>query len=225
MTSHRLTVRGAGMLLAAGVLALAGCSSADESTVATSELDTQVTPVAQELSTELLLAADEMPDWNAAGVWEPVEDAESTEAYVLRACPLATPESLGATDSVSVVFEYVIDVDDADSEDPDYPPLLGVNTVAQFPDATTAEGAVATWEESLEACSAYQNGQFDGGSSWTVAAIDPEGQNEAWFDFTAIGSDGARTTLVGFSVYGQDANYDGDPFQATLPASLDRLNP
>jgi hypothetical protein len=215
------TLRGIGALVAIGVLALTGCSSSDTPASGSDDPQTPSPSQAPALSEEMLLAAGEMPDWNQAGTWTVVEDAD-----VLKACPLATPESLGATSSLGVTFEYVIPPEEGTTADPDEPPLLGGNTVAQFDDAASAAAAVTAWEEELTGCSAYRNGSFEGGSTWTDSLLAPTSDNAegAWFDFTAVGSTGARTTVVGFSVYGQDANYEGDPLEQALPTSLERLD-
>ena len=42
-------------------------------------------------------------------------------------------------------------------------------------------------------------------------------------DFVGVAAVGPQTTLVAFSVYGQDANYEGDPLAGSIQAAIARL--
>lgn len=170
------------------------------------------------LSGQMLLEPGEMPVWNAAGSWEGIDDTDA-----LRACRLPSAVDLGATTAISRSFEYRVELGEGETADPSAVPLLGINTVAGYPDDSAAEQGITGWLEALAACGAQQVGSVQEGTTWTVFAPDEASPGEGWFDFVGVAATGRTTTLVGFSVYGQDANYEGDPLAPSLEASLSRL--
>lgn len=210
------------------VLLLAGCSAADD------QADTDLTAVPETssptvsepsampvaLTDEMLLVASEMPAWNDAGTWRTIDDSE-----VLRACSLPDAESLGAALALTRTFEYVVEIGEGETQDPDAEPMLGINVVAAWQDDAAATAAVEQWEAALDECSEGRGpiGAVEGGSTWTYSARDESSMNESWFDFVGVAAEGSTTTLVGFSLWGQDANYEGDPLAESMQASLDRL--
>ncbi len=166
----------------------------------------------------MLLDSAEMPAWNNAGSWVVIDDTEA-----VRACELPTAQQLGAGVAISRSFEYVVKLAPDETADPDAVPLLGINTVAAYPDDAAATGAVDAWVDALEACGALQLGSVPGGTTWTFSAQDEASRDNSWFDFVGVAAQGRTTTLVGFSVYGQDANAEGDPLATSMEASLARL--
>jgi hypothetical protein len=176
------------------------------------------TPAAASVDDAMLLEADEMPVWNNAGTWRVVDDMEA-----VRACDLPSAADLGATVSVSRSFEFGADRQPGDSADPTAVPMLGISTVAAYPDDATADQAVRAWVEAVRACDAVQLGTVAGGSTWTFSALDPASADNAYFDFVGVAAAGSRSTLVAFSVNGQDANYEGDPLIDSLTAAVARL--
>jgi hypothetical protein len=209
------------------VLLAAGCSTADDpddataAPLPTADVETPAeTPGGADavaLDDTMLLVAAEMPAWNNAGTWVAVDDAA-----FLQVCPLTDPGSLGATQVLGVTYEYVVALDEGDTADPTAEPMLGGNTIASFTDDVAAATAVQTWQAELAACSMLEQTVLDGGSTWTGNDLD-EATELSWFDFTGVAAKGATTTLVGFSLQGQDANYDGDPLAVPMQTSLDRL--
>lgn len=232
------------VIVAAAVLALSGCSTADDQADttpavvpdATTEVPTPTptkTPLA--LGDEALLEPSEMPPWNNAGTWTvlssglawtpgaPGDPLDDTDA--LRACTLPTAKSLGALESLTRTFEYVVTYAEDETPYPGGEPMLGVNEVAAWADAAAAVDAVEAWTDALEACSTGTGPltTIDGGSTWTYSLRDETSMNEAWFDFVGVAAKGSTTTLVGFSLWGQDANVESDPLLDSLQTSLDRL--
>jgi hypothetical protein len=197
------------------VMLLAACGGGTDGT-----LDDTPPPTSTvaEVDDAMLLDAGEMPVWNNAGTWEVVDDTEA-----VRACDLPSAEDLGATVSISRSFEFVVDLRPGDTADPTAVPMLGVSNVAAYPDDAGAEQAVTDWVDALGACDAVPLGTVTGGSTWTFSALDPSSPDNAFFDFVGVASVGARTTLVAFSVHGQDANYEGDPLADSLDAAIARL--
>lgn len=215
------------VVLAAAVLVLGRCSSADDQADTTPAVVPEVTtdvPTPTEapmtLGDEVLLDATEMPAWNEAGTWTVTDDTE-----VLRACSLPSAESLGAVAVLTRTFENVFTDGEGETPDPTAEPMLGVNQVAAWDDDTAADAAVEAWTTALDDCSEGRGllSSVEGGSTWTASARDESSMNEAWFDFVGVAAKGSTTTLVGFSLWAQDANYEGDPLEASMQASLDRL--
>jgi hypothetical protein len=197
------------------MLLLAGCASGPQQAepAATTSPTTQIT-----LDDAMLLDPAEMPVWNNAGTWQVIDDTPA-----VRACDLPSAEDLGATVSISRSFEFVVDLRPGDTADPTAVPMLGVSNVAAYPDDAGAEQAVTDWVDALGACDAVQLGTVTAGSTWTFSAFDPSSRDNAYFDFVGVAAVGARTTLVAFSLHGQDANYEGDPLADSLDAAVARL--
>lgn len=210
-------------LVAAGVLLVAGCSTGDDpddaaSPVPTAGVETPSVTDEAALDDALLLPPAEMPAWNNAGTWVEVEDAS-----FWRVCTLSDPVLLGATDVSGVTYEYVVDLGEGETADPTAEPMLGGNVLASFEDEAAATAAVQSWRDELAACSDIgELTQLDAGVTWTGNELD-ESTGLAWFDFTGVASKGTVTTIVGFSLQGQDANYESDPLVESVQASLDRL--
>jgi hypothetical protein len=212
MTRTRTWLIGVVLLVAA-----CGGGTADTTAEPTTSADS-TTPAATALDDAMLLDAAEMPAWNNAGTWQPVDDAQA-----VRACDLPSADDVGATISISRSFEFVADLQPGDVADPATVPMLGISTVAAYPDDAAAEQAVTQWVDALGACDAVQLGTVAGGSTWTFSAPDPASPDNAFFDFVGVAAVGSRTTLVAFSVNGQDANNEGDPLADSLDAAVARL--
>jgi hypothetical protein len=211
-------------LVTAGVLLVAGCSTGDDpedpaSPVPTAGVETPSVTDDVALDDSLLLPPAEMPAWNNAGTWMEVEDDS-----FWRVCTLSDPVLLGATDVNSVTYEYVVDLGEGETADPTAEPMLGGNVLASFEDEAAAAAAVQSWRDELAACSDIgELTQLDTGVTWTGMGEPDESSGLAWFEFTGVASKGAVTTIVGFSLRGQDANYESDPLVESVRASLDRL--
>jgi len=193
------------IVLAAGALLVAGCSTDDDPDEAA--LD------------DSLLPAAEMPPWNNAGTWVEVEDADYWQV-----CALSDPADLGATETTEVTYQYEVELAEGETADPTAEPMLGGNVLASFEDEAAATAAVQTWEDELSACSDVgELTTLDTGLTWTGMGEPDEATGVAWFEFTGVAAKGAATTIVGFSLQGQDANYESDPLVESMQASLDRL--
>ena len=193
--------------LAVGLAVLAGCGASDQAA------DTSV-----DLTDTTLLVATEMPAWNEAGTWVATDDAD-----VLRACPLPDAASLDAAVVIGRTFTYEVKLAEDDVADPDAPPMLGATIAAAYQDAAAAQAAVDAWVTALEECDAVQIGVVDGGSTWTAFARDASA-DAGWFDFVGVAAQGPSTAMVAFSLYGQDANYEGDPLAAAMQVAVARLD-
>lgn len=169
------------------------------------------------ITDEMLLVSTEMPAWNNAGTWVATDDAD-----VLRACALPDADSLGATITLARTFTYVVALAEGESGDPQAPPMLGLSAVSSYPDDAAAAAAVDAYVAALDECEATMLSELDGGSTWTVFARD-DSSDGGWFDFVGVTAHGSSTTMVGFSLNGQDANYEGDPLAASMQAAVARL--
>ena len=192
--------------LATGLALLAGCGGSDEPDEASADV-----------TDEMLLVAGEMPAWNNAGTWVATDDAD-----VLRACPLPDAASLGATVAIGRTFTYEVQLAEGETADPDAPPMLGLSAAATYPDEATAQAAVDAWVAALKECDAVEIGTVDAGSTWTTFTRD-DSSDEGWFDFVGVAAEGSSTAMVAFSLYGQDANYEGDPLAVSLQTAVARL--
>ena len=170
------------------------------------------------LNDTLLLDTTEMPRWNDAGTWTVIDDTDA-----VRACDLPSAEDLGAAVAISRSFRFVPDLAEGDTVDPNAVPMLGINTVAAYPDDAASTQAVTDWVDALAACGAVPLGSVQGGTTWTFSAPDESSPDDSYFDFVGVAAQGPTTTLVAFSVHGQDANYEGDPLATSLEAAIDRL--
>lgn len=100
---------------------------------------------------------------------------------------------------------------------------MGINEVARCASRADAAAAVVVWEADLRTCNSARIGDLQTGSTWTAAQRDPSVCPECQrFDFVGVAAQGALTTLVGFSLSGQDANDEGDPLAEAMSASLER---
>jgi hypothetical protein len=221
---------------AAGVVALlvalVGCGT--DSTTDTDQTITPATPPASvSLSPDVLLTAAQMPRWNGAMGW--IEQDLPPGVSALSVCVLPTAESLGAVDVLTRDFEAAGVEDPQITPDPTWPPSYGTNQVALFPDDATASAAVEAWEGATRDCApgsaitsdpySFQIGDRSAGSTWGVAARDtndvcPECLR---FEFLGFIAEGSAVTTVGFSLTGQDANYEEDPVAESLETALARL--
>lgn len=166
---------------------------------------------------EMLLVAAEMPAWNNAGTWVATDDAD-----VLRACTLPDADSLGATVTLGRTFTYVVELAEGESADPQAQPMLGLSAVSSYPDDAAAAAAVDAYVAALDECGASLLSELDGGSTWTGFARD-DSSDGGWFDFVGVRARGSYTTMVGFSLNGQDANVEADPLAASMQAAEARL--
>ncbi|MGA7690092.1 MAG: hypothetical protein WCA29_12790 [Jiangellales bacterium] len=213
-------------VLATGALLVAGCSTGDDpddaaaSPAPTGGEQTPAQTPGEGVAPDdtMLLPPEQMPAWNNAGTW-----VASDEATFSQVCPLTEPASLGATATLDVTYEYVVEVEEGETADPSAEPMLGGNVLASFDDEAAATAAIEAWRAELAACSDVgEITQFDTGVTWTGNDLD-EATELSWFDFTGIAAKGATTTTVGFSLQGQDANYESDPLEESMTASLDGL--
>jgi hypothetical protein len=163
-----------------------------------------------------------MPAWNGAMGW--VEASPPAGEQVLVVCGLATPDALGAVQVLDRTFEAAGVDDPGTTPDPAWPSSYGINEVALFASEADAAEAVEAWMAGLRDCaSSSQIGQLPTGSTWTAAVPDPSACPDCLrFEFVGIAAQGAMTTLVGFALSGQDANYDGDPLAEAMSASAAR---
>lgn len=213
--------------------ALAGCG-AEETTGSDATTAPAATPSAvRSLTAEALLPAAQMPEWNGAMGW--TEQVLPSGVTALAVCVLPTAQSLGATQVLARDFEAAGIDDPGITPDPDWPASYATSVVALFPDAAMATAAVTAWEAALRDCApgpgvdgevqSFQIGDLPTGSTWTTAASDAgEYCMECMrFEFVGFAAKGAAVALVGFSLSGQDANYEGDPLADSMEAALARL--
>jgi hypothetical protein len=219
--------------LFAVLVALAGCGAEE-----TNGSDAATTPAAPSsaigtLTAEALLPAAQMPEWNGAMGW--TEHVLPSGVTALTVCALPTAQSLGATQVLARDFEAA-GIDDSEiTPDPDWPASYATSVVAVFPDAAMATAAVTAWEDALRDCApgsgvdgdvqSFQIGGLPTGSTWTAAASDAgEYCMECMrFEFVGFAAKDTAVALVGFSLSGQDANYEGDPLADSMEAALARL--
>ena len=216
---------------------MVGCgtdSPTADQTSATAKPTASATPTASaSLSPDALLTASQMPEWNGAMGW--IEKELPPGVSALSVCVLPTAESLGAVDVLVRDFEAAGVPDPETTPDPTWPASYGTNRVALFPDGATAITALGAWEDAVRDCAPGPSITSDpdssritdlpAGSTWTVAGRDT---NEvcpecARFEFLGFTAKGSAVTTVGFSLTGQDANYEGDPLTESLDAALARL--
>jgi hypothetical protein len=136
---------------------------------------------------------------------------------------MPSAESLGAVAMLTRMYENVFSYGEGATPDSTAEPMLGVNQVGARDDSAAAAAAVEAWTTALADCSATAVATFEAGSTCTGVAFDESSENAGWFDFTGVAARGSTTTLLGMSVYGQDANYEGDPPETSMQACLDRL--
>jgi hypothetical protein len=207
-----------GLAIALTVVAMAACTTGPGTGETAPTGTAAPSTAAATVDDTMLLEAAEMPAWNNAGTWAVVDDTPA-----VRGCDLPTAESLGATVAISRTFTFEVALAEGDSVDPAAVPMLGVSTVGAYPDEASAAQAVTAVLDALAVCDAVPLGTAPGGSTWTYSAPDPASPDNAFFEFVGVTAKGVRTTLVAFSVYGQDANYEDDPLLASFEAAVDRL--
>lgn len=217
------------------LVALVGCAT-DSTTAPASSGSAPSTPATTAsalvpLSPDALLTAGQVPAWNGAMGW--AEQQLPPGVSALTVCVLPSAESLGALQVLTRDFEAAGVEDPGTTPNPDEPASYAVNEVAQFPDETTAVAAVEAWEDATRDCApglsstnlqSFRISDLPTGSTWTAAVSQPAECPECMrFDFLGFASKGAATTMVGFSLTGQDANYEDDPLAASMDAALARL--
>jgi hypothetical protein len=183
------------------------------------------------LGPDVLLTADQAPEWNGAMGW--VETDLPGDTGALSVCDLPTAESLGATEVLERDFLAAGVPEPDTTPDPTWPASYATNVVALFPDSATASSAVEAWAGAVGDCSpgpsttgavqSVQIGTLATGSTWSAAAPDDACPECLRFDFAGFAAKGSAATIVGFSLSGQDANYEGDPLAESIAASLARL--
>lgn len=214
------------------MVALVGCAT--NSTTGSDQTSALVTsPAAASVSPDALLPAAQMPEWNGAMGW--IEQDLPPGVSALTVCVLPTAQSLGAVEVVRRDFVAAGVEDPEITPDPAWPASYGTNQVALFPDGATASAAVLAWEEAVRDCApgpvitsepdTFQISDLPTGSTWGVAARDtnnvcPECLR---FEFLGFAAKDSAVTTVGFSLTGQDANYETDPVTESLNAALTRL--
>ncbi len=215
---------------------LVGCGT-DSSTAPASSASAASTPgttasTLVPLSRDALLTARQVPAWNGAMGW--VEQQLPSGVSALTVCRLPSPESLGALQVLTRDFEAAGVEDPGTTPDPGAPASYAVNEVARFPDEDAAAAAVGAWEDATRDCASGLSSRdlksirisdLPTGSTWTASGseLSAECPECMRFDFLGFASKGAATTLVGFSLTGQDANYQGDPLAESMDAALARL--
>lgn len=218
----RKELSGAVGALVIGVLtaALSGCGPT--STPGGGAVDSPSPSPAAGLAQDVLLTAGEMPAWNGAMGW--AEASPPAGEQVLAVCGLAAPDALGAVQVLARTFEAAGADDPGTTPDPTWPRSYGINEVALFASEADAAAAVDAWEAALQDCAGSTRiGALPTGSTWTAAEPDPSACPDCQrFEFVGVAAQGAVTTLVGFALSGQDANYDGDPLAEAMSASVAR---
>ncbi len=185
-----MRIRIAAGCVAAG-LALASCATGPEGT---------------DLGPDVLLPPGSMPVWNGAVVWQVQQDPTAEAA--LSVCPPGDLADVGAV--AEAAREYV------------WPEggMHGLNVVGQFASGSAAEGAAAEIEAGFRDCPGGSViTQLADGSTWTTSTRVDQAPDEARFEFMAVASEGPFVTVVGFSLTGQDANWESDPIVDALQAS------
>ncbi len=216
------------------LVALVGCATDSTTAPASSASSPPATTASAlvPLSSDALLTAGEVPAWNGAMGW--VEQQLPPGVSALTVCVLPSAESLGALQVLTRDFEAAGVEDPGTTPNPEDPTSYAVNEVAQFPDEAAAVAAVGAWEDATRDCApglssanlqSFRISDLPTGSTWTAAASElraecPECMR---FDFLGFASKGAATTMVGFSLTGQDANYEDDPLAESMDAALARL--
>lgn len=217
------------------LVGLIGCATESTTTPASSaaaaSAPVATVPAAVTLSSDALLTAAQMPAWNGAMGW--AEQQLPPGVSALTVCVLPSAESLGSVQVLTRDFEAAGVEDPEITPDPEWPAAYAVNEVAQFPDETTAAAAVSAWQDAAQDCApgpsstnvqSFQLSDLPTGSTWTAASDQPSLCPECLrFEFFGFASKGAATTMVGFSLSGQDANYEGDPLAESMDAALARL--
>lgn len=159
--------------------------------------------------TTALLPAGAMPAWNGQPEWAAVA---TQDPRPLGLCELADPPgAVGATEFYAGAG------------------LTGVNTLWLFDQPGDATQATAALTQDLAECDAGGSGKgrvariatLPSGSTWVASA--PAGGDDTTFDFVGIAARGRIVSLVGFTLVGQDANYEKDPLADSVQASLDRV--
>lgn len=246
-TRHWPRVRRSTVLagMVAVLVAVVGCGAdpttdpttdpaATPSASAPSLTPTMPTPSATQ-SPDVLLPTAQMPEWNGAMGW--VERDLPPGVGALGVCVVPTAESLGAVDVLTRDFLAAGVPDPDTTPDPTWPASHGTSRVALFPDAVTATAALRAWEDAVRECAPGPSITSDPdsvritdlptGSTWTVAARDTDDAGVCpeclRFEFLGFTAKGAAVATVGFSLTGQDANYEGDPLAESLDAALERL--
>lgn len=218
------------------LVALVGCAT-DSTTAPARSASAPSTPATTTLtlvplSPDALLTAGQVPAWNGAMGW--AEQQLPPGVSALTVCVLPSAESLGALQVLTRDFEAAGVEDPGATPYPEDPASYAVNEVAQFPDEAAAVAAVGAWEEATRDCApglsstnlqSFRISDLPTGSTWTAAASELRAECPEClrFDFIGFASKGAATTMVGFSLTGQDANYEDDPLGASMDAALARL--
>lgn len=222
----RLVASGSAVLLA--VSAIGGCGG-------TTQTETERTPSGPAptatVTDDVLLPPAEMPVWNGALVW--AEAALPSDESALQICALPELTSLEAVALASRDYEATPSPELEATPDPTAKPMHGTNTVAVFATLAAASAALRSWEEALADCLPGPAGPASSpsaritdlpvGSTWSMAAANPDDPAVQRFEFVGVSAQGMAVTVVGFELYGQDANYEGDPLAASMDASLARL--
>ena len=218
--------------LVALLLAMAGCGTDGATAPGPSTTPTQSAAGAV-VSADALLTAEQMPAWNGAMGW--VEQELPAGVGALSVCALPTAESLGAVTVLTRDFEAAGVEDPGTTPDPTWPPSYGTNQVAQFADVDAATAAVQAWEAAVGQCvsttsaasepTSFQITDTTTGSTWTAYVADPSTACPEClrFEFLGFTVKGTAVSTVGFSLTGQDANYEGDPLAESMDDALARL--
>ncbi len=201
---------------AAAALMLAGCGQAGDEVPASGTPGTRVsTPTGASrgpsLADDALLAAASMPVWNGVVKWRAVAGPATGSALTL--CPVPTAGAIRAADEVS--RDYVWPAGD----------MHGLDVVWRFESPESAAEAAGTVEQLLRECTNDTSiTRVDDASTWTTSApIDLGVSNDARFEFIGVARVGSYVTVIGFSLTGQDANWESDPILDSLRASQDHL--
>jgi hypothetical protein len=216
------------ILVAAIAIVLGGCASDDSTSPSVSpsvSASVSASDAAVTLSEEVLLPAEDMPEWNGVITW--MANPPETKFEPSPLCELSTAQELGARDLVKRGYTVSPGV------------MYGTNQVAVFADSAAAESAFTTLDDELANCwkePGSDEPRFDAsitqtdtmatftGSRSCDAAPDRDcSANDGLFEFAGIAVSGDKVTVVTFDVIGQDANWTEDPLAPALEESVGRL--
>ncbi|KRB78141.1 hypothetical protein ASE01_08280 [Nocardioides sp. Root190] len=162
-------------------------------------------------------------------------------------CQQEKLSALGATDSFTRSYDYVIQLEPGDSAPPDAPGDGLVETIAEFEDDAAARAAYDTLAEWLVGCTTIPGAdevtvqpkartvEVDGGDAvvydlmWGPAPeeVDPFGDS-AFINETGLVLTGDRIAVVAVTIIGQDYNFlpeYGTPVERMIPTAAERLAP
>ncbi len=206
VVSIKSLVAASSLVASSGVLLLllTGCGgSATEPSAPPSPSE-----VAAAVSSDLLLAPQQMPEWNGAIQWE---EAGAAAGPAVELCPWPSPDDLGAVATAERAF-----VAAGGS-------MAGRHVVMAFESEPDAAAANTALQAALVDCGGSVISQPGTAMTWTTSELVGGTSDDATFEFVGVDSVADHVTVVEFSLIGQDANWEQDPLVASLEASSDLL--